>query len=177
MLVGIMSDSHGDAAATAQAVALLTQSGARKLFHCGDLCGDAVLDELAGHDCTFVWGNCDAPSPATRRYVLALGLKWPQWPVRVTVDGKSIAVYHGHERRFKTASHDPGLDYVFYGHSHKYADHREKGCRFINPGALCRVPVRTVALLDLEGDDLSFLRIDSGKVVADEHGRRRSCRG
>jgi hypothetical protein len=165
MLVGIMSDSHGDAAATAQAVALLTRRGARKLFHCGDLCGRAVLDELAGHDCTFVWGNCDAPSPVLRRYVAALGLSWPRCPASAAVDGKTIAVYHGHEPAFAKASQEPGLDYIFYGHTHKCADHHENGCRFINPGALHRASVRTVALLDLETDALTFLRIDSGREI------------
>lgn len=165
MLVGIMSDSHGDAAATAQAVALLTRRGARKLFHCGDLCRHAVLDELAGHDCTFVWGNCDTPSPVLRRYVTALGLSWPRCPALATVDGKSIAVYHGHEPAFAKASHQPGHDYIFYGHTHKYSDHHENRCRFINPGALHRAPLRTVALLDLETDALTFLRIDTGQKV------------
>lgn len=167
MLVGILSDSHGDAAATGRAVALLKERGARRLFHCGDLCGEAVLDALAGHDCLFVWGNCDVPSPALRGYVAALGLAWPRQPMRVQIGGKNIAVCHGHEPDFATVSRDGGLDYLFYGHMHARADNREHGCRRINPGALHRTAVPTVALLDLEQDALSFLRIDSGAVLPD----------
>lgn len=173
MLVGIMSDSHGDASATARAVALLTERGALRLFHCGDLCGEAVLDELAGHDCTFVWGNCDSPSLATRRYVSALGLPWPQPPVRTEIAGRQIALFHGHERAFRAMPSQGGPDYVFHGHTHRCADRRENGYRLINPGALHDVNVRTVALLDVAVGDLVFLRIDTGQVVGRGEGAAR----
>ncbi len=166
MLVGIMSDSHGDAAATAQAVSLLESRGAKMLFHCGDICGEQVLDELAGHQCMFVWGNCDQPAPTVRKYVEHLGLTWPASPLHVTVSGKRIGVYHGHERHFDTATTEHSLDYLFYGHTHEYADHMENGCRLINPGALYSARVHTVALLDLEADRLVFLQVESGKEGA-----------
>ena len=166
MLVGIMSDSHGNAAATAQAVALLKKRGATKLFHCGDICGEAVLDELAGHDCSFVWGNCDRPPPSPPRYVASLGLTWPEGPVRLEVVGKRIAVYHGHEADLRAAVLERGLDYVFHGHSHEYDHYSENGCHVINPGAISRAGMRTVALLEMETGDVSFLRIDTGREVA-----------
>lgn len=72
MIVGIMSDSHGDAAATARAVALLKSLGAEHYIHCGDVCGENVLAEMAGYAFTFVWGNCDDVSPAIRKYVEGL---------------------------------------------------------------------------------------------------------
>lgn len=167
MLIGIMSDSHGDSQATARAVSLLKNRGAKKLFHCGDLCGDNVLEELAGHDCIFVWGNCDYPSPVMRKYVKSLGLTWPEAPVHVELAGKHIAVCHGHEREFSRLREDPGadLDYLLYGHSHRYADQRRQGCRIINPGALYRATIHTVALLDLKTDRLAFFQIDTDEEV------------
>jgi len=161
MLIGVMSDSHGDAAATAQAVKLLIERGAKKLFHCGDICGVEVLDELAGHDCVFVWGNCDVPSAGMRKYVAALGLPWPNSLVRVQVDGKRIGLCHGHEDDFRKAAETDGLDYLFHGHTHHPADHRQGQCRIINPGALHRASVKTVATLDLRTDDLRFWRLDT----------------
>jgi uncharacterized protein len=165
MIVGIMSDSHGDALVTAQAVELLTQKGARKLFHCGDLCGADVLSELAGHDAIFVWGNCDEPASAMQEYVAMLGLPWPQAPVRLQIDGKHIAVCHGHEKACRLAANDSTLDYLFYGHTHRYADERRGRCRLINPGALYRAAVKTVATLDLRSDELRFWRIDTGQQI------------
>lgn len=164
MLVGILSDSHGDVLATRDAIALLEKQGATKLFHCGDLCSDSVLAELTGHDCTFVWGNCDDPTPTTRKFVQKLGLKWPEMPTRVEVAHKRIGLYHGHEVEFSSAA-GAGLDYVFYGHTHRYNCWRENGTCFINPGALYRASVHTVALLDLATGMVKFLRLDDGVEV------------
>src|SRR5438876_9166714 len=112
MIVGIMSDSHGDAGATARAVALLEAQGAEALFHCGDVCSESVLEELAGRKAWFVWGNCDDLSAMKKSYVVdSLGLPWPAGGVRVNLDGNQIAMYHGHESEFRRAFEDPALDY------------------------------------------------------------------
>ena len=165
MLVGIMSDSHGDTVATAQAVELLIQHGAKKLFHCGDICGADVLSELAGHDSVFVWGNCDDFSSDLEAYVTTLGLPWPRPPIRIEIAGKRIAVCHGHEKDFRVAPAEPGVNYLFYGHTHRYADQHHGNCRLINPGALHRAAIKTVATLDLRSDELKFWRIDTGQQI------------
>ncbi len=165
MLIGVMSDSHGDVAATARAVSLLTQRGASRLFHCGDICSVGVLEELAGRDCTFVWGNCDDLTPTLRRYVADLGLTWPEPGRVIELAGKRIGVFHGHEAAFQTATDTDTYDYIFHGHTHRYADQLENGCRLINPGALHRARLHTVALLNLKSGRLTFLRIDSGAEV------------
>lgn len=165
MLVGIMSDSHGDATATARAIAILEGLGAEHFFHCGDLCSASVLDELAGRPCTFVWGNCDDVIPTLRKYVATLGLEWPRRETSLELVGRRIAVYHGHEPGFSTAAEENGFDYIFHGHTHVCADRRIGKCRVINPGALYRANPRTCALLDLASDELTFLRIDNGRKV------------
>lgn len=164
MLVGILSDSHGDAEATARAVSLLESRGASVFFHCGDICGEPVLDVLAGRRAYFVWGNCDEPSPLLHAYVDSLGLPWPEPSKRISLGGKRIAMYHGHEREFARALTEPNLDYVFFGHSHRYEDSRDGGPRAINPGALYRAAVKTVALLNVKLDRLTFLDLD-GRAV------------
>ncbi len=164
VLVGILSDSHGDAEATARAVSLLESQGATAFFHCGDICGERVLDVLAGRKAYFVWGNCDDPSPQLHAYVQALELPWPAPSKRISLGGKRIAMYHGHEREFPDALKDPKLDYVFFGHSHRREDSRDGGPRAINPGALFRAAVKTVALLDLKRDELTFLDLEGRPV-------------
>jgi putative phosphoesterase len=165
MLIGILSDSHGDAIATATAIRLLEARGVEYLVHCGDICSEAVLDDLAGHPCTFVWGNCDSPGPTMRKYLQSLGLAWPEPPVILELGGKRIAVFHGHERSFASVADRVDLDYVFYGHTHKYADRRVGRVRFINPGALHRAKPHTCALLDLRSGALTILRADNGEPV------------
>ena len=166
MIIGILSDSHGNAAETSRAVALLEAREAKKFVHCGDICSMTVLDELAGRDAVFVWGNCDEPDASLRRYVAAIGLPWPTTPVEFTADGRRAAVFHGHEGGFRTVWKSCGFDYVFYGHTHEFADHRVNGCRFINPGALHRAAVHTVATLDTVADELIFLNVADGSQIA-----------
>lgn len=160
MVLGVLSDSHGDAAATARAVAVLESRGAEALIHCGDVGSLGVLDQLAGRPAWFVFGNCDTPDASWRDYVRTLGLAWPEAPVRLELDGRRIAVVHGHERVFRALLSDPDLDYLFYGHTHVYRDQRSGRLRAINPGALHRARTRTVARLDLATDELTFLTLD-----------------
>lgn len=165
MLIGILADSHGDASRTERAFAQLESNGARKFYHCGDICGEAVLDVMAGRDCTFVWGNCDCDSPLLNRYVRAVGLRPPKLPIRETHGGKTITVYHGHEREFDTFLRNPDCDYMFHGHTHRLTDRRVGRCRIINPGALHRAAIHTAVLLDLNSDFIRVLDVDRGAMI------------
>ena len=60
VILGILSDTHGFHQRTAHAIALLEQLGASAFVHCGDIGGEAVLDELAGRKAWVVPGNVDA---------------------------------------------------------------------------------------------------------------------
>ena len=156
MLIGIMSDSHGNAAMVKRAFALFDSLGVRAFFHCGDVGGQSVLDEFVGRPIWFVWGNTDWAAPGTNTFLSTTGLPVPQVPTRVTLAGKSIAMCHGHERIFVKLSRRPDADYLFSGHTHVPSDTRVGECRLINPGALHRACPPTVAALDLARDDLQF---------------------
>ncbi|HOA75012.1 MAG TPA: YfcE family phosphodiesterase [Phycisphaerae bacterium] len=159
MKLGIMSDSHGRVGRVRDALAILDAAGAEAIVHCGDVGGIEVLEELAGRRCWFVWGNTDYPHPTWRASVEALGLPWPDGPVEFTAAGRRIAVYHGHEPGFEGAIRSGRSEYLLHGHSHRKADYRVGPTRVINPGALHRVGVPTVAILDVQSDDLSFLEV------------------
>src|SRR5205814_5224012 len=79
------------------------------------------------------------------------------WGGEVTLAGKRVAVTHGHMhtdvRRLLAAR----PDYLLSGHSHHADDRRDGPTRRINPGALHRADQFTVALLDLESDEVRFL--------------------
>jgi predicted phosphodiesterase len=102
-----------------------------------------------------------------KRYVHSLGLSWPEPPVILQLAGQRIAVFHGHERAFASATDRDDVDYVLYGHTHKYADRRIGRVRFINPGAIYRARIKTVALLNLKNDKLYFLRLENGEVLTE----------
>ena len=52
------------------------------------------------------------------------------------------------------------LTVVVYGHTHEKRDEVVHNTRCINPGALHRAPVYTVAVLDTEDDTLTFYELD-----------------
>lgn len=165
MLVGVMSDSHGDGDTTAHALALLKARGCQAFFHCGDVCSTSVLEALAGEQAWFVWGNCDHASAEWRPFVQSIGLRWPDSPLRVELADRSILVAHGHERGFDQFSRRSGVDYLFFGHTHRYEQFRDGKVVCVNPGALYRARVKTVALVNLATADVVFLTLD-GRLIS-----------
>lgn len=159
MKLGILSDSHGRVANVRQALIALDRAGADAFIHCGDVGSLEVLEELAGRRCWFVWGNTDDPHPSWRKDVEALGLPWPEGGVELTLEQKRIAVFHGHETEFIAAMDAAAHDYLLHGHTHQRDDYYQGRMRIINPGALHRASIHTVATLDLTNDVLEFIEV------------------
>lgn len=161
MLIGILSDTHGRHLEARRAMELFESAGVAHIIHCGDVCGLDVFDQFVGQPFSFVWGNCDFDDGSTLAYLKTVGLKPPDGvPLRLSLGGKSFAVFHGHEPAFVRAEL-LGVDYVLHGHSHVARDERVGGVRFINPGALYRASRKTVATLDTTSDKLQFHEIKS----------------
>ncbi|MCC7291913.1 MAG: YfcE family phosphodiesterase [Phycisphaerales bacterium] len=157
MLVGILSDSHGNVTRVARALAWFDAHGAQSLIHCGDVGDEPVFEALAGREVWFVWGNSDDPTPALRALIRSLGLTLPrESPLTFELDGKRFAVMHGHEPAFERLGAAPLFDYVCHGHTHTRRDERRGTCRIINPGALHRASPPSIALLDTTTDRLDF---------------------
>ena len=144
MLIGLISDTHGlvrpEVFAGLEVVSLI--------LHAGDVGGQHVLVELQSiAPVHAVYGNVDSPGePGLRAHL------------KLTLEGKSILVSHGHELGSPTperllARYD--ADILIYGHTHR-ALIEEHGDRLvINPGAAGpkRFDVKpTVARLTLEAN-------------------------
>lgn len=157
MLIGILSDSHGQHLAVRHAMTLFDRLGTSYVIHCGDVGGQAVFDELVGRRVSFVWGNMDLPNDGHLAYLEAVGIPLPSdIPLRLTLDGKTFAVFHGHERGFNRAVNTLEVDYILHGHTHVPRDERLKGKRIICPGALYQARRKTAATLDTATDELRF---------------------
>jgi hypothetical protein len=159
MLIGILSDSHGRYLTVRRAVRLFERLGVDLIVHCGDIGDESVLDELAGHPCRFVWGNMDQPGAGINAFLESVGIPAPD-AAPIQADGKTILVFHGHERAFHEAVSDEAADYILHGHTHCKRDERIGRCRVINPGALHRANPKSVATLDTASDTLTFHDID-----------------
>ena len=136
------------------------KSGCEMILHMGDIETHEVLDELAGHPVSLVFGNCDCLS-RLYDYAITLGIDVQDPAGVILIDGKTIAFLHGHDfKKYEEFLNNPSIDIVAHGHSHEKRDEVVKNTRCINPGALHRAPLYTVAILDTETDSLKFLEVD-----------------
>jgi putative phosphoesterase len=161
MLIGILSDTHDRVDAAAAAMKLLRGQNCEFFIHCGDVGNEGVLDCLAGERAAFVWGNNDFGEPDLVRYAERLGIQCLGRFGDMTLDGKRFAITHGDDvRLIKRLLASQDYDYLLQGHTHMKTDRREGRTRLINPGALYRAAVKTVATLDTNRDELRFLTVN-----------------
>ena len=162
MIIGILSDSHGDVQTTMKAARLLQKNGAEVLFHCGDVGLETVLIELATLDIPthVVLGNIDLYDSAFSGFPNTTSVQLHGRFADMEVDGKRIALLHGDDdRKLKEVVASGDYDYIFRGHTHMREDERFGRTRMINPGALYRAHPHTAATLDLAKDQLHFFTI------------------
>ncbi len=161
MLIGILSDSHGQHNLVGAALRFFDSLGVEYVVHCGDVGGSVVLDHLVGRRCAFVWGNMDAVDGRLRSYLETVDLPLPpKPPLRLELDGKTVVVFHGHERGMHRAVRTSEADYILHGHTHVARDERIGTVRVINPGALHRAWPKTVAILNTSTDCVTFYAAD-----------------
>jgi len=166
--IGVISDTHGMIERTRLALELFEREAVEGILHCGDVGGLDVLQLFVGKMFWFVWGNTDHPDASWRRALEARGMVWPDSsPLRLELADRRIVVAHGHERDFRQIFRDPQADYLFYGHSHARALARAAGCTIVNPGAIQRTSLATVAIVDLATGKVRHVDLHGQPVTAD----------
>lgn len=160
MRLGILSDTHDEAARTALAVDILRAAGADALIHCGDLTGPEIVAACSVLPSYFVFGNHDADRvPALKQAAVETGAVCLEWGGVIELSGKRIGITHGHMDIDLKRVLAGQPDYLLFGHFHAQVDFRDGSVRRINPGALSRVDECSVAILELESDELRFLPV------------------
>jgi putative phosphoesterase len=166
--LGILSDSHGQRERTARAVAALRAAGATTLIHLGDIEDSALLEELlvAGVDGSplpvhLVAGNMDEPSEL-KAAADRLGIEFHHPSGEIVIGGRRIAFTHGDRDREVRRLISSSPDFLLHGHTHRAFDGELDGVRTINPGALHRAAIFTVATLDPWSGRLASIEIDRG---------------
>ncbi|MCP4835025.1 MAG: hypothetical protein GY895_09715 [Phycisphaera sp.] len=156
-VIGVVSDSHGEADRTETALRSLEAAGADLFIHLGDLESEAVVDRLAGRPSRIVLGNVDVPELA--RYASFLGIDVDHPVMRLEVGGRRIGATHGHleSELDRLASERP--DHLLHGHTHRIRDERVEGMRILNPGAIARSPRCTAAILEPAADRFEIIEI------------------
>jgi putative phosphoesterase len=159
MLLGILSDTHNRLERTARAVEQLHQAGIQTLIHCGDITHPDILALFTGWPTYFVQGNNDDDEQLRQCWKSMNHLFYLQTGAIIELEGKRIAVTHGHLYREVQNLLQQQPDYLLSGHTHISHDKMMQATRCINPGALHRASEYTVATLDLITNQLQFLPV------------------
>ena len=78
----------------------------------------------------------------------------------LTFKNSNVAIVHGDDsRKLDNAIASKRFDYVLTGHTHIAKDQTIGGTRIINPGTVYRSRQPSIAVLDLDADRLTFLKI------------------
>ena len=145
IVLGILSDSHGQRHRVRRAIEVLHEHGATTFVHLGDL-GDGVLDDLAGLPMKIVFGNCDDEASLCD-YARSLEIEVLHPGGWFEIDGKRVGVTHGHLVEELDRLLNARVDYLLHGHTHQRSDVTVDGVRILNPGALHRASPTTAAVL------------------------------
>lgn len=175
--IGLLSDSHGRAQTTRLAAQRLVEHGAQLLIHLGDIGSVEVIDAFAGlidpdgHiiPARLVFGNTDWDAPSLHRYAKSIDVIVDHPAGRLDLDltgtpnaspgnpqASQLIFTHGDDPGIMENALAQQVRYLCHGHTHRAADTREGATRIINPGALFRAHEYTVAILDVENDQLAF---------------------
>jgi len=140
-----VSDTHDNVEPARVAAAFLARE-ADRVVHLGDvttrstaaLFGDAVL----------LRGNNDPPT-----------LGHAEW--EETLAGIRVGAHHGHDRWRGSE-----VDLLLHGHSHRMRHERVGRTLVVNPGALHRASVKSVAVVTLPALDVEFFEVRAEGVRA-----------
>jgi len=137
MKLGIVSDTHDNLDHVDHAVELFESENVERVIHCGDIVAPFSATPFDNDAFEFyaVRGNNDGEW-ALSQTVAEFGTYMGDCG-RLTVDGVSIAVYHGTNKLLREALVDSGeYDYVFHGHTHERALEARGDTVRLNPGGL-----------------------------------------
>lgn len=162
MKLGIVADTHDNLDLVDRAVELFETEGVERVVHCGDIVApfSATPFDSEAFEFYAVRGNNDGEW-ALANVVDEFGTYLGECG-QLTVDGVSVAVYHGTNKLLREALVDSGeYDYVFHGHTHERAIEARGGTIRVNPGGL---PIEaaddefSVAILDTSESGVDAVR-------------------
>lgn len=150
MLLGVVSDSHGQIGPTRAAVRMLESLQPEVVLHCGDIGSAAVVEMFSAWPTHFVFGNVDRDEMELRAAIAAAGLFCHGRFGEVTLADRRIALLHSDDgRRFRETILSEEYDLVCYGHTHNAEHHLEGKTLVLNPGAIFRATPHSIAVVDL----------------------------
>ncbi len=159
MLLGIVSDTHGQVDLTRQAVRIFESLSVELVIHCGDVGPPAVVELFEPWPTHFVLGNCD-DRRALPAAIESAGQTCHDRFGSLELEGKKIAFLHGDDAGLLNATIQNGRwDLVCYGHLHLAGTSVAGRTLVLNPGALCRSDHPSVAVVRLPSLEVIPVRL------------------
>lgn len=164
MTIGVLSDTHDDTNYIQKALYIFEKSRPELLVFCGDATTPSSLEWFCEYRIIYTYGNGDFLTGEIQALLKAHNpLNYAGFVYEGELSKKMVGVTHGHlEDKLKEMLYSGRYDYIFSGHTHLRMDKRIGKTRVINPGSLggLKKQSRSVALLDIEMDQLHFEIID-----------------
>jgi uncharacterized protein len=150
MLIGVVSDTHGDIPRTRAAIQMFDSLGVAVVLHCGDIGTPEVVSLFAPWPTHFVFGNCDHDRKTLARAIEKAGQSCHGEFGVLQLDGVRIAFLHGHDGELLQESiAGDRWDLVCHGHTHLVRQERRGNTLVLNPGAVHRANPHTIATVQL----------------------------
>lgn len=160
MLLGLVSDTHDDEAHARAAAAFLRGRPCALVLHLGDVTTRAGVAPFAGLPMRFLRGNNDDPddlAPVLAEHGFPpLADAWTG-----TLEGVRVAAHHGH----RPPRLDAEPDLLLHGHTHRRRRETLGRTLVVNPGALHRARVKSLALVELPAREVRFFEVTPAGVA------------
>jgi uncharacterized protein len=148
MMIGVISDTHGDVPMTRHAIDVLDTFRVNLILHCGDV-GSRVLPLFAGRKVHLVGGNTDDPD-SLRAAIVDPAHTFHDQMGELEIEGCRVAFLHGHDVKLLRHTIQSGRwELVCHGHTHVSSRSREGSTLVLNPGAVSRTSFPSVAVVEL----------------------------
>ncbi|MBI2654182.1 metallophosphoesterase [Candidatus Woesearchaeota archaeon] len=159
-MIGIISDTHENEEAIKRAVKVFKDRKVEFVVHCGDIISPPMLEHFKELKMKIVYGNNDGERVGLNNKASEYGWEEVTDEKEFEYKGKKFYVYHGTKReKLYAAIKSNKYDYILTGHTHIKRNDKIGKTRVINPGALFRIYPYTIALLDVDKDEVEFVEV------------------
>lgn len=164
MIIAVISDTHGNEKRTQAAIREIERHESELVLHCGDIGSSSLVWLFCGRPTHFVLGNVDDPL-STRVAIAESGLHFEGLFADLTIDGRRIAVTHGHDQKLlRAACESQEYDLICTGHTHERRWALEGRTRILNPGAIHRTAEPGFALLRFPDWEVEYVSIPASSA-------------
>lgn len=161
MLLGVVSDTHGQAPHTQRAVRMLESLQVVEVIHCGDIGSSDIVAMFAAWPTHFVFGNVDYDRAVLRERIAAAGQHCHDEFGSLRLEEQEIAFLHGdNSRRLKETIEEGRWQLVCHGHTHVSRLERIGQTLVLNPGAVYRARPHSIAVVELPALAATIIPLD-----------------